>query len=227
MGQQAAAPRGRRRRAAQCLQCTCTCGVYAVHMQCTRSAREVCAVCMQCMRSVQHLEAEDVEQSDVAALTHACRGDECRVDERHDLVEDPRVQRCRERVTRARGLTRRVGLAVGRLGARREELLVQAHARRLHAYAVHNYMHMHMHMHTQLLCMCMLGYYNPLARLLHPLTGGYPRHRSRRPLPCATPPRCALATTCSICNHKLQQSSPISYQKSTVAIIFIYTSSMS
>ena len=107
---------------------------------------------MQCMCSVQHLEAEDVEQSDVTALAHAGRGDECRVDERHDLVEDARIQRRRERVTRARRLARRVGLAVGRLGARREELLVQAHARRLHAYAVHNYMHMHMHMHTQCTC---------------------------------------------------------------------------
>ena len=74
----------------------------------------------------QHLEAEDVEQPDVAALTHACGGHECRVDERHDLVEDARVQRRRERVTRARRLKRRVGLAVGGLGTRREELLAHA-----------------------------------------------------------------------------------------------------
>ena len=164
LGQQAAAPRGRRRRAAQCLQCTC------MHMRCLCGAHaEVCAVCMQCMRSVQHLEAEDVEQSDVAALTHACRGDECRVDERHDLVEDPRVQRCRERVTRARGLTRRVGLAVGRLGARREKLLehavygcmqcttlcsVNAHPEHTQ-YTCTCHMHMpHAHAHAHATCTC-------------------------------------------------------------------------
>lgn len=55
------------------------------------SKRQRCAACMQCMCSVRHLEAEDVEQPDVTALAHAGRGDECRVDERYDLVEDARV----------------------------------------------------------------------------------------------------------------------------------------
>ena len=142
----------------------------------------------------QHLEAEDVEQPDVAALTHACGGHECRVDERHDLVEDARVQRRRERVTRARRLKRRVGLAVGGLGTRREELL---------AHAVYGCTHGCTQC-TRPQCACTM-HHAPCTMLMHMLCTQCTRHtRSTRTHTCTW---CAWAALLVEQPHRQRQPS--------------------